>query len=253
MTIERELDYRQESRGFLRYARYYGKLLAVAWQTLNTDHQMRSRKTALAERFFSTTHSAQQLIDFALRDELSTKELAGIGMQTVVMKEGGSVVKKSFDAFGQTGPIMRYEIDRINRCDSLLGDHVGDLWVPVEVSIGELHLLPLPSLQSVTIRQDYIPHRWDVFHAPASVVNTDAFQQDVDLLIRAASYLSARDRFIDLVGPNNIVVQDGTNHLKIVDTVMLPLFSLDHVSETDGETARQRFNQNLELLQKLRR
>jgi hypothetical protein len=194
-----------------------------------------------------------KLIGAALRDDLQTgKYLVGIGLQSVVLKEGEMVLKKSTDAMGQPDEIMDYEATRIAKHDQLLRQAIGQMHVPATASLDTLRLRPFPTMSSVTISQDFIPHCFDVFHAPPSVVNSDVFQSDLSQLTKAIDDLVKENYHLDLLGCDNIVVETNTNHLKVVDTMMLPTYGLESVAN-DGLTQREMFNIKLTQLKSLRR
>lgn len=193
---------------------------------------------------------AKKIVDAILSDEGGAKAVVGVGRNAAALKRKELIAKKSLYALGDDDKIQEalawQEHSQVSLLDAVGG--ASSMVVPTSYSVGFLKLNPMPIQTTLVGEQEYIPHSHDVFNAPPSVIMSENFQADLRELIETSKTLRSDGKYIDLIGVDNVVVDDECR-IRVIDTGLLRDKTLD--SRVRGVSGKEAFSRRLKILESL--
>jgi len=239
-----------------KIARFLGRVAGVAWQTeYIPDYQQVGQKAHYIERFFRATKLSRAMLRASIPD---SPALVGVGKNSIVMRTGQTVQKYSIPLAGRK---PEYIIDALQR-HQIENDYVisqlGELAIPISYREGAFRFRASPPVNTLIGAQQYVPYEFDIFRAPSEILESPTVQNDLKQLTECINVLEDDERYLDVVGPDNIVVSLESSHesmnpvhrVRVIDTELLGPHALKHKG-ADGHTLKERYatkSQQLRLL-----
>jgi hypothetical protein len=200
------------------------RLCLAAYLVEHEDKALLGPKGHLLRVIIKKTHSAQAILRCLVRH---SHDIVGIGGQSIVMKANdkpGYLRKYNYTLAGMDSSLLQ-EVVAANKDEQRdMIEHFGELVQPMEFGTAKLPLRgPLGKLVTLYGCQQQLHDIADIF-SPESyqtyLTTNSRVRDDLSTLAASTRKWLKSDKWLDLVGPNNIVITKdfGEARIRIIDT-----------------------------------
>lgn len=232
------------------------RLCLAAYLAGRDDKTLLGPKGVMLRTCIERTHSATLILRCFIRH---SDRLVGIGGQSIVMigsgRATGQVCKYNYVLAGVDDEVLRSVVDKHSQEQSLMVEHFGDLVQPTTYVIAALPLRgPFARLQTLTANQPILHDISDIFNAETYQkfdVQDRWVQEDLTILAEKTKQWLHSDKWLDLVGPDNIVVTRdfGEPRVRIIDTGLYATEYLCDVNPVIGKAYREVILDRLKVME----
>lgn len=229
----------------MRLAMFVTRICLAAYLTDKNASAMLGPAGHFLKYVITRTHTRALVLRLCVKD---AGRLLGIGGQYLVFasaQQPGTVEKYSYTLAGCDGRILAQAVADYALEHQQMVAHYGDLVQPTSYDTAALPLRgPLGVLQTVRARQPQLRAMLDVFAPEAERWLRGPYpnlRRDVATITRQTRAWMAQDKWLDLIGPDNVVItQDhGEPRLRIIDTETYVAGYLADVNPVLGKPYRE--------------
>jgi hypothetical protein len=232
------------------------RLCLAAYFTKQDADTMLGPLGQLLKRIFERTHTGKLLLHCFLKHP---ERLVGIGGQYVVMRstETGYLEKYSYTLAGADRSVLEQTVEVYAQEFEHLHTQFGSLVQPTAYRLDHLPLRgPLGRLVTLCARQPELKNYTDIFSTEATKLlctPTTTLSNDLRLLASRTRAWTADDKWLDIIGPNNVVVakDSGETRIRIIDTEPYVAEYLKEVNPVIGKPYREVFADKLQVIEAL--
>ncbi len=221
------------------------------------DHTLLGPGGRALRSIIAHTHTSSIILASILRD---TSNLVGVGGQSLVMRTdapdnaGSFITKYNYTLAGTDSTILERSLALHREQQGQLEQYFGELVQPTRYSITTLPLRwPFNTLTTICAEQAEVQDMHDIFSSDAieAIAASRTVHKDLEKLARLAREWTRQDKWLDLVGPNNIVLttESAEPHIRIIDTGLYAPEYLQDVNPVVGKPYREVFMDRLKLLE----
>jgi hypothetical protein len=206
------------------------------------------------KRFFERTRSSKLLLMCAIR---GTGSIVGIGGQYIVIdaQDASYIEKYSYTLAGTDPEILAKLLHAYQAEYEHMRGHYGDLVQPTEYSLANLPVRgPFKKLITIRARQPKLHDFVDIFDTSAAALlsaPTHTLRTDLATLTTTTRSWIQENKWLDILGPNNIVITTDNDSLRIriIDTeAYVPEYLLE-TNPMVGKPYREIFIERLQLIE----
>ncbi|HSX17383.1 MAG TPA: hypothetical protein VLH86_04765 [Patescibacteria group bacterium] len=207
------------------------------------------------KRFFERTHLARFITWCFVKNP---SLLIGIGGQSIVIKSSrkpGYVEKYNYTLAGADQKVLHSALEKHIDDQKQLESHFKDLAHPTEFGTASLPLRwPFSKLQTVYSIQEQLHSYTDIFSPEGSaalVKGTSQVNREIGLLAAQTRAWANNNKWLDIIGPNNIVITTdyGKPCIRIIDTGP---YAAEYISDSNpvlGRSYRDIFMERLQVIE----